>query len=135
MTTTMTSTSTGTGNMLTDARNYWRVSGIALAAVAVLGIVLNAVDQATLLGADFLAFDWTHNIVHVVLAGIALTMGFTTVAQASSKMIALVIGVVYGLLGVVGFFMADIGPIHLELGENIVHLVLGAWGIVAGVAK
>lgn len=120
-------------NPILDTRMYARITGIALAAVALLGIILNAVDMADLLGADFLAFDWTHNILHVVLAAAALYVGFAAPANLCN-LYAKVFGVVYAALGVVGFFWTGISMtvLHLELGENLVHLVIGAWGIAAG---
>ena len=125
-------TPTTTRNPLIDPAVYWRVSAFALTAVALLGIVLNAMDQATLLGSNFLAFDWSHNVLHVVLAGAAFLFGFANLPTNLVRTFAIVFGFVYGGLGVLGFFVADLGIIHLELGENLVHLALGAWGLVAG---
>lgn len=124
-------------NPILDGRMYARVTGIALAAVALLGILLNATGQENLLGENFLAFDWTHNIVHVVLAAVALYVGF----MAPMNLITLyckVFGIVYAGLGVVGFIPAVVDgletalALHLEIGENLIHLVIGAWGIAAG---
>jgi uncharacterized membrane protein len=38
------------------------------------------------------------------------------------------------LLTIVGFIVADVipGVIHFDLGCNVVHLVLGLWGVYAG---
>ena len=126
-------TTTTTRNPVMDPTVYWRVSAIALAAVALLGIVLTAMDQATLLGADFLAFDWTHNILHVVLAGAAFLFAYANLPATLVRTFAIVFGFVYAALGVLGFFVADLGGVmHLELGENLVHILLGAWGLLAG---
>ncbi|MHB1261546.1 MAG: hypothetical protein ACYC2H_07500 [Thermoplasmatota archaeon] len=125
-------TSTTTRNPVMDPTVYWRVSAFALTAVALLGIVLNAMEQGTLFGADFLAFDWSHNILHVVLAGAAFLFGFGNLPTNLVRTFAIVFGFVYAGLGVLGFFVSEVGPIHLELGENLVHLLLGAWGLVAG---
>jgi hypothetical protein len=121
-----------TRNPVMDPALYWRVSAFALTAVALLGIVLNAMEQGALLGADFLAFDWTHNLLHVVLAGAAFLFAFGNLPATLVRTFAIVFGFVYAGLGVLGFFVADLGPVHLELGENLVHLLLGAWGLVAG---
>lgn len=126
---------------LSNARLYWRISGIALAAVAALGIVFNAipVNQGTLIP-EFLAFDWTHNVVHVLLAAIALGMGFSSVDYAVAKTGAKIVGSVYLALGVLGFtpvagvLDAMLG-LHLELGENLVHIVLGGYGAYVGFAE
>jgi hypothetical protein len=125
-------TPTNTTNPVMNPLLYWRVSAFALTAVALLGIVLNAIGEGTLLGADFLAFDWSHNILHVVLAGAAFIFGFAALPGKTLKMFAIVFGFVYLGLGVLGFVVDEVGPIHLELGENLVHLLLGAWALVAG---
>jgi hypothetical protein len=112
---------------------YARVTGLALAAVALLGIVMNLLNSPTLL-ADFLAFDWAHNIVHVVLAGVALFVGFTN-GGAYARNYARIFGIVYTGLAVFGFIPGtSLGfmGIGLELGENLVHLVIGLWGLAAG---
>lgn len=116
---------------------YWRVSGIALAALAGIGILLVAIDQAALLG-GFLTFDTAHNLVHALLAGVAIALGFGSAPAALRRNLAKAVGVVYLLLAVVGFVSAStfgLGALlglHLELGENLVHLLLGAWGAYAG---
>lgn len=132
MTTTYATKTTTRTNPILDPQVYWRVSAVALAAVALLGIVLNLVGQGTLLGANFLAFDWTHNVLHVVLAAAAAVFGFAGMAANVRKTFAIVFGFVYLGLGVLGFFMSDVGPIGLELGENLVHILLGAWALLVG---
>ena len=122
-------------NPILDTRMYAKITGIALAAIALLGIVLNAVGTPDLLGANFLAFDWTHNILHVVLAAAALYVGFMGTPNICN-LYAKVFGIVYAGLGITGFVAgADVLKViglHLELGENLVHVVIGLWGIVAG---
>ena len=131
-------TPTNTTNPIMNPVLYWRVSAVALAATAVLGIILNAIDQPNLLGEDFLAFDWTHNIVHIVLAGAAFVFGFANLPGNIVKTFAIVFGVVYAGLGIVGFITGVVDgleetlSLHLEIGENIVHLLLGGWALVAG---
>lgn len=125
-------TPTNTTNPIMDPVLYWRVSAFALTAVALLGIILNAIGQENLLGENFLAFDWTHNILHVVLAIAAFIFGFASLGGKVVKTFAIVFGFVYGGLGVLGFFVHSVGPIHLELGENLVHLLLGAWALLCG---
>ena len=131
-------TPTNTTNPIMNPVLYWRVSAVALTATAVLGIILNAVDKPNLLGEDFLAFDWTHNIVHIVLAGAAFVFGFANLPGNIVKTFAIVFGVVYAGLGIVGFITGVVDgleetlSLHLEIGENIVHLLLGGWALVAG---
>lgn len=124
---------------------YWRISAVLLAAVAVLGLIVNAIggnyayvpDVEAM--EDILVFDWAHDIVHVVLALIAVAFGFTGLRTSdASKPTAGVVGVVYLALGIAGFFggfvdfLDDLLGLHLEAGENVLHLVLGAWGALVG---
>jgi uncharacterized membrane protein len=74
----------------------------------------------------------THNIIHLVSGAVALYFGLkATLAQA--KLFCLIFGIVYGLLGVVGYLLGD--PAHnrlwkvmegLELGraDHIIHIML-----------
>ena len=125
--------------IMLDVVVYWRTSGIALAAVAALGIIMSLMSAGAFIS-GFLEFDWTHNIVHVVLAALALTLGFTTAGASVSRLMAKIVGIVYLLLGILGFIppvvtlLSDMLGLHLELGENLVHLLIGAWGVVAGFA-
>jgi len=133
---------TNTTNPILDPVVYWRVSAFALTAVALLGIVLNATSNGNLLamGAAHnhgLPFTWAHDIVHVLLALAAFIFGFANLPGRVVKAFAIVFGVVYGGLGIVGFFTANpLGTgLALNLTEtlNAVHLLLGAWAILVGV--
>lgn len=120
-------------NNLLSPVTYARITGIALAAVALLGIVMSAAAGGAFV-AGFLEFDWTHNIVHVALAGAALAAGFAA-SGAYAAIYAKIFGIVYAALAVVGFIAPDILGfigLHLELGENLVHLLIGVYGIAAG---
>jgi hypothetical protein len=117
-----------------DPVTYWRVSAFLLTLVALLGAVLDATGNASLFGAHVLAFDWPHNLLHGVLALAAFVFGFAALPLPVVRLFAIVFGVVYAGLGVVGFLVDQIGAMHLEVGENVLHLLLGAWAVAAGVA-
>lgn len=132
------------GSILANVDIYWKTSAIALAAVALLGIVVNLAggnfaytpDVSAMEG--ILVFDWTHNVVHVALAAVAGAFGFGSFSSKLSANAAKVVGVVYLALGVLGFVPAvtellesSIG-LGLEVGENLIHVTLGAWGAYAG---
>lgn len=157
-------------NPIGNAKTYAKITGIALGAIALLGIVLSSIGDegrygffcsgtvngqnvpdaskttcegeatgmeetaggVTVKATSFLAFDWTHNVLHVVLAAVALYVGFGPVGAAMTTNYARYFGIVYLALGVLGFFVPALGPLHLELGENVIHLLIGGWGAYAG---
>lgn len=140
------------GNPLMSPRIYAQVTGIALAAIALLGIVLSTMGQGGHAGifcqeavfcegeaaeSSFLGFDWTHNVVHVLLAAVALFVGFSSKRHRAATY-AKVFGTVYVALAIVGFIppvanlLDTLLALHLELGENLVHLLIGGWGVVTG---
>ncbi|MEA3144275.1 MAG: hypothetical protein QOG31_1599 [Thermoplasmata archaeon] len=123
------------------AGGYFRATSIVLALVGVLGIVLAAIGQSRLLafsdsGPGFLTLTFTHSVVHLVLAAVAALLGFGSVAPNVTKAMAIIIGAVYGGLGILGFFVENpLGgslALTLGLGGNLVHLLLGTLGVVAG---
>lgn len=120
-------------NPVMDPKWYARVTGFALAATALLGIVMEMATDGDFI-AGFLEFDWTHDILHVVLAAAAIGAGFAA-GGSYAQLYAKIFGVVYTGLAVAGFIAPDLLSflgVHLELGENLVHLVIGGWGIVTG---
>lgn len=123
----------------TPAKTYWKLTAPVLAAVAVLGFLLNALGLGDLLG-GFLTFDWAHNAVHLVLALAAFGLAYAADASLA-RVAALVVGGVYVALALVGFLsgsafgVGGLVGLHLELGENLIHAALGAWGLYAGMAR
>ncbi|HUR63427.1 MAG TPA: hypothetical protein VM241_02990 [Candidatus Thermoplasmatota archaeon] len=122
------------------AGGYFRLSSVVLALVGLLGIILAAIGQSHLLdfgmSPGFLTLTFTHSIVHLVLAAVAALLGFGSMAPGVVKTMAIVIGAVYAALGILGFFVTNpLGgglALALGLGGNLVHLLLGALGLVAG---
>jgi uncharacterized membrane protein HdeD (DUF308 family) len=81
-----------------------------------------------------------HNIVHLVSGAIALYLGLKG-SLSAAKMFCLVFGIVYLLLGVVGFFagtdtdrMFHVIPGVLELGtvDHVIHVLFGAIFLIGG---
>ena len=142
-------TPTNTTNPLLDPVIYWRVNAFALTAVALLGIILAAIsggghetakDQALAFDSTHgLGLTWTHNVVHVVLALAAFVFGFSGMPGRVVKVFAIIFGVVYLGLGVLGFIVSNplgSGALALNLGVtlNVVHILLGGWALTAGLA-
>lgn len=119
---------------------YFRISAFVLAAVALLGFVLNATNNGTALsyGNTFLNFTWSHDVVHLVLAAAAFLFGFASLPGNTVKLFAIIFGVVYLALGVAGFFVwnnpssTDFGFLALTPALNVIHILLGGYAITAG---
>lgn len=132
-------TPTNTSNPILNPGLVWRVTAFVLAAVALLGVILNAVGDGKQLsfGNTFLNFTWTHNILHIVLALAAFVFGFSSLSGNVVKTFAIIFGIVYLALGVTGFFAfkapADT-MLSLTPTLNIIHIVLGGWYATAGLA-
>ncbi len=121
---------------------YFRISAFALAAVALLGFIMNIIDGAVStslgFGNTFLNFTYAHDAVHLVLAAAAFLFGFGNLAGNTVKMFAILFGIVYLGLGVLGFFMwqGSTGDSFLALTPalNLVHIVLGGYALTSGFA-
>ena len=100
---------------------YATITGWVLLVLGVVGFLWNGIP-------GFLEFDLVHNVVHLLLGAILLWVAYGADEEMGVTTVK-VLSVVYILLGVLGFVMADVfGLLHLELGENLVHLVIGVWG-------
>ena len=110
------------------AKLYCRVTGIVLLLVGVLGVVQFGIP-------GFLSINEPAEIaVHFITGALATYAGFGGGSYGRSAVLyARVFGIVYLIL-CIGFFVPDLLPglIHFDLGCNLVHLVLGLWGVYAG---
>lgn len=117
------------------ATTYARVTGAVLLLTGLVGIVSLATGYIGFLALDFLAWDTTHNVLHVLLGAIALYVGFAPKAVVDPLTYGKAFGIVYTLLAVLGFIApASLGflGLGLETGENLIHLLVGVLGLVAG---
>jgi Domain of unknown function (DUF4383) len=119
----------GTRNIM--AKTVCKLLGVVFVIVGICGFV-----APTLLGAHLTP---PHNLVHIVSGAIALYFGFAGSAGAA-RGFCLLFGLVYLLLGVVGWFMGT-GPEHmfnvgtlLMLGkvDHIIHVLLGVIFLAGG---
>jgi len=113
------------------AKTICKILGVVFVLVGVCGFLM-----PNLLGAHLTP---PHNVVHLVSGAIALYFGFAGTAGAA-KAFCLIFGIVYLLLGVVGWFMGA-GPDHmfnvgtlLMLGkmDHIIHVLLGLILLLGG---
>ena len=111
------------------ARSYAKVVGIVVLLVGVVGLIIgDPIDG--LVGFNV---DLTEDIVHLLTGGLLAYVGFSGTDQ-QARQIATVIGVVYLVVGVLGFFIPELFgllPNEFAIQDNVLHLVLGALGIWA----
>jgi len=81
----------------------------------------------------------THNVVHLASGAVSLYLGLKGSLGAARKF-CLVFGIVYGLLGVVGFvagaapdYQLVIWHLHLMTKDHIIHIVIGVLYLVGAV--
>lgn len=106
------------------ANQTWaKVIGIVLLLVGILGFVMDS----PLLG--LFEVNTLHNIVHLVLGAIFAWAGFS--ASAPVKKVNTWLGVIYLLVGIVGFFaLQDL--LALNTADNYLHIVIGLVSILIG---
>src|SRR3990172_2550418 len=108
------------------ANQTWaKVIGVVLLLVGILGFFM-----APVLG--IFEVNGLHNIVHLVTGAICAWAGF--MASAPTKKVNQWLGVIYIIVGVVGFFaLQDL--LALNMNDNILHLVIGAVSAFIGWKK
>jgi hypothetical protein len=114
------------------AKTFAMVLGVVLLLVGILGYVLNPTG-GHLLG--IFAVDGVHNAIHLVsgIAGIAAaTMGW-------ARLYCQAFGVIYLLVGILGFVATDangilLGILHNNMADNFLHLAIGGASAFVGFA-
>lgn len=112
------------------AKTVCKVLGVVFLLVGCVGFV-----APTLLGAHLTP---PHNVVHIVSGVIALYFGFAG-SLSGAKAFALVFGVVYMALGILGMAMGTgedrmwmVGPLHFGQADHGIHILLGVVFLAGG---
>jgi hypothetical protein len=115
------------------AKTVCKILGVVFLLVGVAGFV-----KSDLLGAHL---DPLHNLVHIVSGVIALYFGFAG-SLSGARGFALVFGVVYLALGILGLVLGDAErarewtvpglPLMLGFVDHGIHLILGVAFLAAG---
>jgi hypothetical protein len=116
---------------------------MAKTVATILGIGFLLVGVVGFLAPDVMGMHLTmaHNLVHLVSGALALWVGLAG-SYSAARSFCIFFGLVYGLLGVLGFVMGEPGPERmltvipdqLMLGrmDHIVHIVLGSLFLIGG---
>lgn len=112
------------------AKTICKVLGVVFLLVGVVGFAAPTLLNAHLTPA--------HNVVHIVSGVLALYFGFAG-SLAAAKMFALVFGVVYLGLGVLGSALGTppdrlfrAGPLVLGMSDHGIHILLGVLFLAGG---
>jgi hypothetical protein len=111
-------------------RQYAQVVGVVVIVIGVAGLLLG---EQRLLGA--LNIDNMEDIVHLVTGGLLAYVGFGRVDPGLARNVVGGIGVIYLLVGVLGFIaptLFGLLPNGYSIVDNLIHLALGALGIAFG---
>ena len=121
-----------------SAKKLSLLFGVVFIAVGLLGFVSNPIIGISE-GAIFHA-DTMHNIVHIVSGVLFLLVALA--APASSRRFLLLFGIVYCLIGVLGFVNMGttgmgqvLGFLHVNGADNYLHVGLGLVILIAGIAS
>lgn len=112
--------------MTTPARTFSYVFGAVYLIVGLVGFAVTGFnDFAAADGEVLLVFELNplHNIVHLLI-GIAL-LAAAGAGEVTSRQIALLIGAVYAIVGVLGFFITGnetLNILALNVSDNLLHI-------------
>ena len=120
------------------AKTIAKILGVVFILIGLIGFVVGPgnVPEGNFLGTHLTT---THNLVHLISGAVALYFGFAATLSAA-RLFCIVFGVVYLLLGVVGFAlgtgdnrMFHVGDL-LMLGtmDHVVHILLGVVFLIGG---
>jgi uncharacterized membrane protein HdeD (DUF308 family) len=119
------------------AKAICKVLGVVFLVIGLLGFV-----SPNLLG---MHLSGIHNIIHLISAALALYFGFAA-SPGAARAFSLVFGAIYLSLGALGFVAPGVvsellqahhapGGLRSLAADNIVHLLLGAIFMIAGLAR
>ena len=122
----------------TPAQWYCLLGGLALLLAGIAGLLADSTfDTGSGIDGDkLIAFEvngW-HNIVHIA-SGLVLLAA--SAKRASAKTVALLFGLTYGAVSLIGLIDGDdvLGLLPVNPADNILHILLSAAGIAAALAS
>ena len=105
------------------AKLYATILGVVLTLVGILGFVPGLAPNGNLLG--IFAINPAHNVVHLLSGLVGLAAAYA-MNGAYARWYALVFGIVYALVTVIGFIQATtvLGIIPINLADNLLHTAI-----------
>jgi hypothetical protein len=114
-------------------RLYAQILGVVLILIGLVGLLLG---DGLLLG--ILNIDVVEDIVHILTGGILAYVGFGWPDIGATRSVAGALGVVYLLVGSLGFILPTLLgliPRSYSIFDNLLHLALGVLSLVVAVAQ
>jgi len=118
-------------------RTFALVAGIIFLAVGVLGFIPGVTTGAGLLLGIF-AVDAVHNLIHLLVGALGVAAYYR---ERYARLYCQGLGIVYLLVGILGFIPALLfgdnlllGLFSVNLADNLLHLVVGALAAYLGFA-
>lgn len=103
------------------------VFGAVLIVVGILGFIPAVAPNGLLF--NLFMVDTPHNIIHLLSGALAI------LSAINVRYVILyfkIFGVIYGIIGVLGFFTSDLLIIHVNTADNFLHLAIAAISIYLG---
>ena len=113
-------------------KRFAQILGVVLVLVGLLGLVLG--DKVWL---GILNVDIVEDIVHLATGGLLAYVGFSGMDLSAARSLVLALGVVYLLVGILGFVvptMFGLIPDGYTVFDDLLHLALGVLGLVVALS-
>jgi hypothetical protein len=113
-------------------KRFAQVLGVVLILVGLVGLVLG--DKVWL---GILNVDIVEDIVHLATGGLLAYVGFSGMDLSAARSVVLALGVVYLLVGILGFFvpmMFGLIPSGYTIFDDLLHLALGVLGLAVALS-
>ena len=111
---------------------FAQILGVVLILVGIVGLILG--DKVWL---GILNVDIVEDIVHLATGGLLAYVGFSEMDLSAARSVVLALGVVYLLVGILGFVaptMFGLIPDGYTIFDDLLHLALGVLGLVVALS-
>ena len=113
-------------------KRFAQILGVVLILVGIVGLILG--DKVWL---GILNVDIVEDIVHLATGGLLAYVGFSRTDLDTARSLVLALGVIYLLVGILGFFVPTLFgliPSGYTVFDDLLHLALGALSLIVAFA-